>query len=218
MPNFRAGLSYKFDDYRIYDIQSDGFLDREQPVGYQGGIISTLGALLRYDTRDNINLPRKGQFITLNLELNDRWLGSPFKFQRWTLDAAQYFPIKKRQNLAFNLFTGGVGGDAPFQELLFLGGPKRARGIIEGRFREDAALLVQAAYRFPIIWRFRGSVFLSAGRVAEQYGQLFGGTYHINYGTGLRFLLDPDEGIQLRVDVGFGSDTPNFYLTIGEAF
>lgn len=218
IPNLRAGLLYKFDAYRIYATEAMGFLEEEQPTGYEGGLISTLGTLLRYDTRDNINLPRKGRFITLNLELNDRWLGSPFAFQRWTLDAVQYLPIQERQVLAFNLFTGGLGGDVPFQELLFLGGAKRARGIIEGRFRDRAVVLLQSEYRFPLFWRFRGSAFLSAGRVAENYGDLFGGQYHVNYGAGLRFLLDPEEGIQLRLDVGFGSDQPNFYLTVGEAF
>ncbi|MCB0643213.1 MAG: BamA/TamA family outer membrane protein, partial [Phaeodactylibacter sp.] len=217
-PNLRAGLLYKLDLYQIYETEEGGFLEQEQPTGFEGGVISTIGALLRYDTRDNINLPRKGQYITLNLELNDQWLGSPFSFRRLTLDAIQYVPIQKRQTVAFNLFTGALGGDAPFQELLFLGGSKKARGIIEGRFRDEAVLLLQSEYRFPLFWRFRGSTFLSAGRVAADYGSLFGGAYHLNYGAGLRFLLDPDEGIQLRLDIGFGSDTPNFYLTVGEAF
>lgn len=216
--NFRVGLSYKFDQYNITEIQTDGLLDKIQPTGVDGGTISTLGLLARYDTRDNINLPRTGFLITASLEHNDQWLGSPFTYSRWLLDFISYLPIQERQVVALNLYTGGIWGAPPFQELLFLGGSKKGRGIVEGRFREEALFLVQGAYRFPLFWRFRAAVFASAGQVASTFGDFGQGTLHFNYGGGIRFLLAPQEGIQIRLDVGFGSDQPGFYLTIGEAF
>ena len=217
-PHFRTGLSYKFDDYHLYEIAEKGFLDQQQPTGFEGGTISTLGLISRYDTRDNINLPTQGWLATLSMEHNAPWLGSEFTYSRFLIDLIRYVQAGKQQVIAFNLYTGALGGDPPFQELLFLGGSKKGRGIVEGRFREKAMFVGQTEYRFPIFWRFRGSIFASIGSVGASYGQIWNNTFHLNYGAGLRFLLDPKEGIQLRVDVGFGSDSPAYYLTVGEAF
>jgi outer membrane protein assembly factor BamA len=217
-PNFRAGLSYKFDAYNITEIADDGLLQNQQPAGYDGGIISTVGAILRYDTRDNVNLPLNGWYATLTFEQNGTWLGSDFNFNRTLLDVIKYIPVGEKNTLALNAYTGLMGGEAPFQELLFLGGPKKGRGIIEGRFRDEALLMFQAAYRFPLFWRLRGTVFASAGKVGATYGQLWGNENHFNYGAGLRYLLNKKEQVQVRFDVGLGGDDLGFYLTVGEAF
>ncbi|MEL6843177.1 MAG: hypothetical protein AAFP02_08175, partial [Bacteroidota bacterium] len=103
-------------------------------------------------------------------------------------------------------------------ELALLGGTKKARGFYQGRYRDKKLLLLQAAYRFPIYWRFRGEVFASYGGVGERVRDLDPTTYHLNYGAGLRFALNPQEKIHVRADIGFGNGQPNFYLTIGEAF
>lgn len=217
-PNVRAGLSFKFDRYDIYDIAAGGLLDTQQPIGFAGGNIATLGAVFRYDTRDNVNLPLNGWLVTLTMEQNGRFFGSPYRYQRLLLDAVRYQSLGKDQTLALNFYTGAMSKGAPFQELFFLGGPKKARGIIEGRFREKMIMLWQAAYRFPIKGRFRGTVFASTGRVAVQYEDLFSGQYHLNYGLGARFLLNKQERVQLRLDVGFGGDALGYYLTVNDAF
>lgn len=219
VPNFRAGISYKFDQYDIYEIEPEGILDQQELTGFQGSTISTLGVLLRFDTRDNINLPRKGYLATFSIDYSDQWLGASFDYNRLLIDLIKYQPIGQKQVLALNLYFGQLWGNPPFQELLFLGGSKKGRGIVEGRFRDRSLLLMQGAYRFPLFGRFRGTLFASMGKVDEQVKHVFQfDNYHFNYGLGLRFLLDPAEGIQLRLDVGFGSETPGFYFTVGEAF
>lgn len=218
VPHLRAGLSCKFDHYELYQRAAQGLLDQDQPTGFAGGNIVTLGAVLRYDTRDDVNLPLAGWFVTLNLEQNARFLGSPYRFRRALLDVVRYQPIGRDQTIALNFYTGSMSGDIPFQELLFIGGPKKGRGTIEGRFRDQNLVLWQAAYRFPLFWRLRGSAFASTGRVATQYEDLWSGQYHFNYGLGLRFLLNEAEQVQLRCDVGLGGDKLGFYFTVNDAF
>ena len=217
-PNLRTGISYKFDDYSIYETTSGGLLERVGPTGAGGGIVSTIGWILRYDNRDNVNLPTLGNYVTLSWEYNDRWLGSSFTYRRFSLDAARYISLGNRQVVAVNMVTSHLWGSPPFQELSFLGGPKRGRGTVEGRYRDRGLLLLQGEYRFPLPGRFRGSSFMSLGSTGARYTDVFQNRYHFNYGAGLRYLLDPREGVQLRLDIGFGSDEPAFYLTIGEAF
>jgi outer membrane protein assembly factor BamA len=217
-PKWRAGLSYKFDDYNIYQLESAGSLELNQTTGFEGGIISNIGAIIRYDTRDNINLPKKGTLLTISLEHNAEWLGSHFNFNRLLVDYSHYFPIKEGSVFAINAYQGMIEGSAPFQELLFMGGPKKARGLVAGQYRDTHLALLQGAFRFPLFWRFRATVFTSIGRVANEYSDLWRPDFHLNYGTGIRFLLDEKEGIQFRFDVGFGGGVPRYYLTIGEAF
>ncbi len=218
LPFFRAGVSYQYDNYNITETKVNGLLQSNQNNGFRGGVISTAGLVFRYDTRNNVNLPLEGAYYTFNIEHNGKWLGGDFNYNRMELDAIQYVPLAYQQTLALNLFTGNLWGSPPFQELFFLGGPRKGRGMIEGRFRQKAGLILQAAYRFPLFWRFRGNVFSSVGRVSEQYQNLFTGKYQLNYGAGIRFLLNEEERIMIRLDAGLGSASPQFYLTIGEAF
>ena len=190
-------------------------MDGVRPIGVDGGSISTIGGIFRYDTRDNVNLSTRGWYITATGELNAQFLGSDFNFSRLTLDAIKYTPIASGHIVAANIYCGNLWGDVPFQELLFLGGPKRARGIVQGRYRDKSLALAQLAYRFPIFGRFRGNVFSSLGRVGEDFSGLSDGDLHFNYGAGLRILLDPKEGLMLRLDVGLGSDEVAYYFTVG---
>ena len=164
-PNFRAGLSYKADGYDIFQTFDEGLLETEQPTGYDGGITSIAGLIFRYDTRDHVNMPWNGSLTTLTFEHSNNWLGSDFKFSRWRLESAKYLNLKKKQVLALNLITGSVSGDAPIQELMLYGGGRRGRGVIEGRYRDNAMMLMQAEYRFPLFWRLRGGVFTSYGKI-----------------------------------------------------
>jgi len=218
VPKLRAGLSFKFDNYELYQRAEQGLLDSNEPTGFMGGNVATLGTVLRYDTRDDVNLSLNGWLVTLNLEQNLRFLGSPYRFRRALLDVVRYQSLGGDQTVALNFYTGTMSGEIPFQELLFIGGPKKGRGTIEGRFRDQNLVLWQAAYRFPLFWRLRGSVFASTGRVAATYGDLWSGQYHFNYGLGLRFLLNEAERVQLRCDIGLGGDQLGFYFTVNDAF
>jgi len=39
-----------------------------------------------------------------------------------------------------------------------------------------------------------------------------------SYGIGFRYILDKEEKINLRVDIGFGQNTSGFYFGVEEAF
>ena len=215
--NFYLGGFYHFDQYKITEIEQDGFIDNTFLTGKEGSIISRLGLLARYDSRDNIFYPTKGIFSTIELGANTKLLGASTDYQVATFDISFYQSIKK-QVFAFNFWTGKQFGEVPFQDLLALGGGKKARGIIKGRFRDEQVLLFQTEYRFPIYKRFSGTAFSSVGNVFGISGKAFQDPWKINYGVGLRFLLDKKNKTNLRVDFALGSDEGAFYFTVNEAF
>ena len=217
-PNLYTGLQYWFDNYDITSVAEGGQLASGEVLGGSGGNISGLGWVTTYDNRDNIFFPRKGHFVETIAFFNKPILGSDFNFNRYTLDARTYVELPWKHVLAGNLYTGFITGDAPFNELLLLGGTRRSRGFYEGRFRDNSLALLQAEYRFPLFWRFGAAAFGSLGKVANNYAALGSAPIRWNLGGGIRFLLSEKDNINLRLDVGFGENSLGYYFTIGEAF
>jgi outer membrane protein assembly factor BamA len=133
-------------------------------------------------------------------------------------DLRQYFPIRPEHTFAANVYMAVQDGEAPFYQLPQLGGAELLRGYFEGRYRDKTLMLAQAEYRFPIVWRFGGAAFGGVGNVSPTFRE-FGSTFpKWSVGAGLRLMLNRDEQLNLRADLGLGRDTQGFYVGIGEVF
>jgi outer membrane translocation and assembly module TamA len=101
-----------------------------------------------------------------------------------------------------------------------LGGDQLLRGYYGGRFRDQDLLALQAEYRMPVWWRLGAVGFVAAGQVAPKLDDLGLDRFKPAAGLGLRFLLSPEEGLNIRADYGWGFDVESsgFYLSIGEIF
>ena len=217
-PKLYVGIRYLMDNFDIRDTEEDGLLERTKVLGVEGGLLSGLGLVFNYESRDNIFYPTKGRFAELVLLSNSKFLGSDFNFQKYSLDASTYFSNQWKHVLALNFYGEFTLGDVPFYQMALLGGTRRMRGYIEGRYRDKQLLILQGEYRMPIFWRFGAVVFAGAGRVANNLNDLSFENIHYNAGAGIRFMLDTKERLNLRFDVGVGEDGPGYYLTFGEAF
>lgn len=215
-PKIFTGVRYFMDDYKIQDIEMDGLLATQDILGNKGGLISAFGVVANYDSRDDIYYPMRGSIVEFSLLANSKYFGSDFEFQKIFLDASRYFNFGKNNILALNIYSETTLGDAPFNQLSLLGGTKRMRGFLEGRFRDDHFLTFQTEYRFPIFWRIKGAVFGSVGSVGSQEDGFQKSFF--SYGIGIRIGISKIEKINLRLDYGFGKNTSGFYLTFGEAF
>ena len=215
-PKIFTGVRYFMDDYKIQEIETDGLLATQGVLGNKGGLISALGVVANYDSRDDVFYPIRGSLVELSFLANSKSFGSDFAFQKIFLDASRYFNFGKNNILALNIYSETTLGDAPFNQLAQLGGTKRMRGFLEGRFRDDHFLTFQSEYRFPIFWKIKGAVFGSVASVGSQEDG-FQKTFFA-YGLGIRTGISKIEKINIRLDYGFGKDTSGFYLTFGEAF
>jgi len=212
-----TGLSYKFDNFFISKRASNGILAEEMPIGATGAVISELGIRTVWDSRDQIYYPKRGSLISLDLFRSSSSIGATYRYQGFFLDAAKYYSIAKNHILVGHFQWGMQFGDVPFFQLLALGGPKFHRGYILGRYRDKRLSLFQAAYRFPIYWRFKMEIFGSYGTVSNEE-ELPISDGHWSAGAGLRILVDKENGLHLRVDYARGADQSGFYITVGEAF
>jgi len=106
----------------------------------------------------------------------------------------------------------------PFQRLSKLGGSLLMRGYYEGRYRDHDLIVAQAEYRLPLWRRFGLTGFAGIGDVADKISRFRSREMKTSAGLGLRYMLIPEEKMNLRFDFGFGKDTSGFYVTITEAF
>jgi outer membrane protein assembly factor BamA len=214
-----VGLRYWFDDYRISEKEDLGLLATTEVTGSNGGIVSGLGAIADWDTRDEVFFPTKGRWYKFVTFFNRKQFGSDFNFARFSFDGSEYIPIGKKNVLALNGFVDFLSGDVPFQQLALIGGPRKMRGYFEGRFRDKNLWMFQAEYRWPIKGIFGMTFFANAASVAPDLNTLLSEQVHFAGGLGLRIRLSKEDKVNLRVDLGINEEGQVFpYFTVGEAF
>ncbi len=157
-------------DYRGLDVEPIDFL---LPDG--ASILSTLGATMVHDTRDDPFLPTSGHNVVASTDISLTPLGSDYPYAKLVLRASQWLPLPWGQGhvLALDGFAGAIFGNAPLFERFYVGDfsdllPDRvldlnfdrrpapnyvSTDIVEIRYGNYAAK-VDAEYRIPL---YRGT-------------------------------------------------------------
>lgn len=220
----RLGKSlYVGPDYRYFAMSdvvrpAGGLMDTLRVPGYQGSVVSGLGAALLWDSRDNILNPYRGSYAELSGQWYDQALQSQFAYRRIVADVRTYVQTGPRHVFALQGYLLWTDGQAPFRQIGEFGNDMIMRGYYRGRFRDASLAAVQAEYRFPVWWRFGAVVFGGAGNVFGERAWDFS-RLKPNAGVGLRFLARSRDRLQVRIDYGIGADgARGFYLELGEAF
>jgi len=217
--NWYGGIKYTFDDFDITEREEGGRLEQGLYPGTQGGMISGVGGVIKYDTRNSNFYPTQGYKLLASFERFDNSIGSDFNYNLTWIDAIRYFDLKKDKVIAANIYGRFSQGTVPFFHLSQLGGNKRMRGYYLGYHRDKQMIGWQAEYRMPLFWRIGAVAFAGNAVVGPQINYLQAENIRTTAGLGLRFKLDEERKVNLRIDAGFSSDgTSGFYLTIGEAF
>jgi outer membrane protein assembly factor BamA len=212
------GFRSYIQSFNTYDLEPNGQLALGNIIGAKGNKTSSIGLATWYDTRDGIFFPRNGIFVDAHILKDSPAWGSDYIFTRALIDATHYLPIGNSSVLATNIVTSSIYGDAPFQELNFLGGPKKMRGYYLGHFRDKNMWLLQSEFRSLISPRLGYTLFADAGSIAPTYAELLSSRIRFTLGAGLRIVLNKSERMTARVDAGFGPHTSGVYVTVGEAF
>jgi len=216
--NVYWGLMTDFGYSKLIETGTDGLLAGQNIPGSEGGKVSGAGMLLSVDSRDRIFTPTEGNYYSFSVIWFDSVLGSDYGFTRYAFDLRNFYSLFASHVIAVRC-TGVVNrGAVPFQKMAELGGQFLMRGIYNGRYRDKSRLNFQLEYRLPLWQRFGVTGFTELGDVAENITEYRIEKLKYSYGLGLRYLLNPDEGLNLRLDAGFSENSAGIYLSIGEAF
>jgi outer membrane protein assembly factor BamA len=214
----RVGIILEADQTSIHDAEESARLQKGGSIAPGGARSAGIGASLTWDSRDNAFYPGTGGLYQFESTLFPEFLGSEFAFTGTTLDLRRYITLGGPQIVAFQLYGSKVSGTPPFFKLSALGGESMMRGYYQGRYRDLIFATVQAEYRLTLS-RLLGIVaFAGAGDVGSTPASFSVRTLKASAGLGLRFALNQDERLNVRVDWGFGRGTDGLYFSIREAF
>ncbi len=214
----KTGFLYDYQHYAIKDYLDNPYLLSMKIPGQQGGILSGAGFIWSWDNRNSIFYPTSGGYHQVTALFYSKELGSDYNFNRYKVDIRQYFTLEASHIVAVQLYASFIPQDAPFYALSKLGGQQIMRGYYEGRFRDKNLMAGQVEYRSPF-WRRLGFVaFAGLGEVSNKISRFEMRTVKYSMGIGLRFLLAPEEKVNLRADLGIGKHTRGIYFGVEEAF
>jgi hypothetical protein len=213
-----VGPAIEFSHERIVDARSNPFLQTGSAFVGEEGWLAGAGFVIVHDSRDDVFFPSSGSDLTLRTVSFGRAIGSQYAFGYTEADLRGYSSIDETQTVALQLYGKTVTGRPPFYRLATLGGQNILRGYFEGRVRDKTCLAAQAEYRRAMIGRVTGVVFVGVGAVAASPGKLALPGLLSSIGTGLRFRIDSEEKINLRLDLGVGRNAAGVYIGVGEAF
>lgn len=217
-PGLYVGMLAIYQETRIVASEPAGAIGTHAVPGSSGGTLVGIGVSVMLDDRDRVYTPRRGRVLSVVVGRYDGLFGSDFELWRGELDVRYYRALGKRQTLAMHFVTTVTSGTPAFYDNAALGGPNVLRGYYEGRYRDRSRLVAQLEHRSLLWKRIGGAVFLGAGEVAGDLGDLRLDGFHVAGGAGLRWLVSPADGVNLRVDVGIGNGDSGLYFAFGDAF
>ncbi len=235
-----ADAEYRVEQIKIFDVDTDnvGQFIEDSAGTYTRSSIT--GGLV-WDTRDDLRLTRRGEYIRLGGFLAGGFLGGTVQDTGITLDASKYILLPWDTILTLKGQLGVVdtwGGatntnlGVPIFDRLYLGGANNMRGFDYrdvGPKDEDGNPIGgntlaygTIEYSFPIIERIRGSLFTDWGFVNAESGDFSADNLNADFGVGLRVELPigpvrVDYGIPLIHDQ-YNGGTGKFNFNVGYQF
>lgn len=243
-----SGLHYRYEKLWDYGRVADSLLIHKTDAGrdefapaYLSGTRSGVSWLLTYDNRKSFNSPLRGTFVQFRNGLYASWMGSDYEYASISLDARHYIQVHKEQTLALRFLNEQRypidHSIVPKFDLARVGGRNFARGYYDGTYADYHLTAFELEYRMPLwqdpqsrIWHFwkrMGLVaFASGARVYQGWEGFALSGMRFALGSGLRFLLSPEQRLNARLDIGYGLhpqsdfDRRNIgvYIYISEAF
>jgi len=212
------------------------------PDGIPDYPTQSIGFDVSYDQRNDLFNPTKGGYVHLGVEAAGVFGGPSNRFLKATTDARVYFSRKGRYFLSHAARAGyvapyGSSEVVPVQSKFFGGGGGTVRGFpvnrlavlpnndpLKGNFY---VFLNFADFRFPIYWWINGALFLDAGNVWSDFGEIksvidFFDDLRWSIGPGLR--VDTPIKLVVRFDLGFkidrrpGESAMELHFDLGQPF
>ena len=214
-----GGPLYHYRNNTEKDYESGGIIDSGSIPGINHYIESGPGFAFQVDTRNSIFFPTQGFCLTGKSSFQHKAFGSDYNFGRHEYDIRYFFGISGDHVMAFQFRFKMAHGEVPLETLSGIGGDDLMRGYIENRYLDKSSLAAQAEYRFPLVWRFAGTIFAGAGEVQPSLKRYNPSDLHPAAGAGLRLIIDRNEHITARVDFGWNdTGSMSIYFLVKEAF
>ncbi len=218
-PNLYAGPLFQWEEVTLQETEDDGILATGELTGSEERmVLSGPGVGIIRDTTGGAFWPSSGSVTATDIRFFSGPTGSTESFGLYRLQYGRYFPVRKDHVLAVQGRFRGSWGDVPFQNLPSIGGDGVMRGLLEGRYRDNVAAILQGEYRLPLSPGFAVVAFGSVGQVGKSVIDLQVNDLKGAGGIGFRVALNREQRLNLRIDIAFSPSGIAPYVNMGEAF
>jgi outer membrane protein insertion porin family len=199
----RGSIGYTLEHVKLTNLETDVEAAGDASDVFKskdGRFLSRLKLALSRDTRDNVNNPTKGWYLSAQMELVGGPLGGTDSFYSWFLNATRYWSFKNGHIIEFRNRLGVMSpifdtDQIPVSERFYAGGLGTIRGYgyrnVGPRQLGDAVggntmAITNVEYSFPLFATFKGVIFLDAGGVGYDDYTLDSEDFAIGVGPGLK--------------------------------
>lgn len=223
---YLRGGSYYYHRY-LTDIATGGQLQQDISSYSPSFQVLTNALSLEWDSRDYPQAPTSGALYKAEVSFSTprdlQNVVSMGGFQKYELDLRQYYLIAPDVVWASQWLSSSIQGATvvPFEFLNTIGGGNRLRGYYNGYFRDKSLSLLQTEARYQWKEKWILAAFAGAAKLGPEFAQLNNpneSRLFATFGGGIRYVLEPENKLHLRFDVGLGAGGPQVYFVLGEAF
>jgi outer membrane protein assembly factor BamA len=173
-----------------------------------------LGPSLSYDTRDVPANAYDGRHFTVSALMNREFFGSDLNYESYSLAFRSYHPVLPSLVAAWEL-AGCLKSDGmPLWDSCRVG----LRGFASTDYMGKSSWRAQAELRWTWSKRWGAAVFGGAGQITESLILSRDHDVIPSYGAGLRFTVQPEQRIVMRLDYARSTDSEAWHLSVGQAF
>ena len=211
------GPAFDFMRYSVEKYETGGEIDR-MSAGSRLTNISGIGGIISYDTREDDFYTYRGELIEIEFIRYSEGMGSDYDYNKFSINLKKYYKLYSSV-ICGQIYMEVLGGDIPFYSLPSVGGDdvNNLRGYRDARHVDKFLTNIQIEYRFPLVWRFGMVIFAGIGE-AEHKFSAFTNHPRAAGGTGVRFMIDKESKINLRLDFAYNGNEILTYFNILEAF
>ncbi|WP_370981056.1 BamA/TamA family outer membrane protein [Agaribacterium sp. ZY112] len=177
---------------------------------------SALGAVLEYDSRDNIFTPTSGYQYQFNAKRFDEAIGSDIDYSLMSLQGLNYWPLSERMRVGLKVAGEKANADGFLPP--FAMPSVSLRGIPAMRYQGMKVAMTEAEFGYGFTPRWRGLLFGGSGRAATSDEELFDSKALNTYGAGFRYQIARRYGFDMGMDFAEGPDGLVWYITAGSAW
>ncbi len=152
--NLYFGAVYNIQKIKALDIEKGRIIDTHSISGIEGGIVSGIGGILSFDSRDNSFSPGRGVLADISIIPYRSYFRSDYTYAEHRFDIRIYQMLPWKDVMAFQFLCIYNTKNPPFQVMPELGGQNIMRGYYQGRYRDKAYTASQLEYRFFIYEHF----------------------------------------------------------------
>jgi hypothetical protein len=208
------------EDPRFPSVE-DSFSEATTPAATRAPTLTYAEAAVGVDTRDQPGNTRGGGLYNVSIGMFRDGSEDAFDFNRIDVKLLHVIPIfDKKRGIALHAAASRIdpvkGSRVPFFLMPTVGGADSLRGFREFRFRDAAAVVLNAEYRWEAFSGLDLALFVDAGDVGPTWRSLAGRQLKSSWGMGFRF--NTNKHVFMRIDVAGGREGPRIWTAAGPVF